>query len=99
MEKRQKAFKYLLWKRYFDTGLGLTSYAKYIIALLGIYSIKENLSFNYILLASVLYIIFCFIIGYLWYKHRLIDIENEIGNTFNPFQVEVRKKLNGKRFK
>ena len=96
---QSKAYKYLLWKSYFDTGLGLTSYAKYIIALLGIYSIKENISFYYLLLISIMYIIICFILGYLWYKYKLIHIQNEISNDFNPFQIEVREKLKEKKFK
>jgi len=90
---KKKVFKLLLLKAYFDRGLSLTNYMKYIIAIFGFYSLSENIDFKYLLIIGVFYIIFCFILGWLWYKYRLIDLENEINNIYNPFQREIRRKL------
>lgn len=90
----------ILWiKKYFDVGLGLTNYAKYLIAFFGLYSVGEGISMNITLIIGIAYIIGCFILGFVWIKFKLIDAENEIDNVLNPFQREVRDKLNGKRFK
>ena len=85
--------RYLLWKAYFDKGLGVTSYAKYIIALFGFYSYANKIDLNWTILIGFLYATSCVFIGKLWYKFKLIDIENEIQNLFNPFQREMRKRL------
>jgi len=91
--------RWLWWKRYFDVGLGLTSYAKYLIAFFGMYSIGEGVNMNYTLILGVVYIISCFIIGKIWVYYKMIDRENEISNILNPFQVEVREKLIREKFK
>lgn len=85
-----------LWvKRYFDTGFGLTSYFKYILAASGLI-LKDVTSIIWI---GIAYGLICFILGWAWIRYNLIDAENEINNILNPFQREVRKKLNGKKFK
>lgn len=87
-----------LWlKFYFDKGLGVTSYAKYLIAIFGLYSIGKDIDINYTIAFGLIYILCCFVIGYLWVRSKLQDAENEIQNRLNPFQREVRAKLsNGK---
>ena len=83
-------YKILLLKRYFDVGLGLTQYFKYIVAFAGIFRIIDG--FQALILVT-LYLVFCFVLGFIWLKYGFYEIENEISNRFNPFQTEVRAKL------
>lgn len=87
--------KWLWYKRYFDTGYGLTSYMKIIIAGSGLV-LREVKS---VIILGILYGIFCYIVGYIWIKYKLSEADNEISNELNPFQREVREKLNSKTFK
>ena len=91
--KFERLINILLWKRYFDTGLGVTSYAKYIIALFGLYSISENISLRFTLFLAVVWMLSCFFIGWAWLKFDLYRAEQEISNRFNPFVHEVRAKI------
>lgn len=91
-----KFYRLLLIKAYFDKGLGLTNYFKYILAFVGIFQLI-NAKTGIILALS--YIIFCLLLGWIWYKYQLIETENEINNIYNPFQREVRERLSKKRFK
>lgn len=83
----------MLWKAYFDKGWAITNYFKYVFAFAGIFDV---ISLNIALIIGFFYIIFCFLLGFIIYNFGIIDIENEIQNIFNPFQREVRDKLNGK---
>ena len=94
-----KILKILWIKRYFDTGLGLTNYLKWLIAIFGYYSLAKDLDPIFVISLGILYLLSCILIGWLWIKHKLIEQENEISNILNPFQVEIRKKLKGKKFK
>ncbi len=38
------------------------------------------------------YAIFCYILGRWWYKFKLVEAEIEVGNRFNLFVKEVRKR-------
>lgn len=82
-----RGFKFCLIKAYFDKGLGLTNYVKYFLALFAIASsdVKSTLIWAFF------YCIFCFILGYLWFKFKFIDAENEVNNRFNPFVREMRE--------
>lgn len=95
--------KWLWIKRYFDTGLGLTNYFKYLIAFFSVYSLDKNIPIEWTMLLGFFYLIFCIVLGYYWVHKKLIDAENEINNLLNPFQREVRHKLKlsseSKRFK
>lgn len=80
-------FRFLLWKRYFDTGYGLTNYIKYAIALFGISSLDVRAT----LMIGLLYGIACVAIGWWWYRFQFVEIDNEISNRFNFFMREMRE--------
>jgi len=91
-----KYFKILLYKSYFDKGWAITNYFKYLFAFSGFFKLIDITQAIYI---GIFYIIFCFWLGWYWFNRGIIQTENEINNVFNPFQVEIRKKLKGKKFK
>ena len=88
-----KAYKFLLWKAYFDKGYGLTNYFKYALAFSGVFRL---ITAKTALIAVFFYLISCFFLGWIWFKVGLVDTENEIQNFFNPFMKEVRQKLPSK---
>jgi len=88
-------YQIALWKAYFDTGYGVTSYVKYLIAFYGLSSLDPKTT----LIAAVIYGFSCFLVGWLWYKYDWVVASNEVANKFNLFQREVREKLNDKKFK
>ena len=94
--KPYKFYTFLLWKRYFEQGYALTSYAKYIIFLVGIGEIFVNKSYKIVIALGFVYGIMCFFIGWAWLRFGFYETETEISNRFNPFVKEVR---NGKIFK
>jgi len=81
-----KFYKFALLKAYFDKGYGITSYFKYLIAVLGI----SGLGLKYTAIIFLIYGILCFVIGKIWYKWGFTDAENEVQNRFNPFVKEMR---------
>ena len=83
------SFKILLWKSYFDKGMGLTNYLKYVIAFFGMASLNVKAT----MIIAGIYAIFCLVLGWIWYRFGIINIENEVGNQFNPFCEDVRKHL------
>ena len=85
-----KAYKFLLWKAYFDKGWGLTNYFKYVIAFFGIYELVDVERALWII---SFYLLSCLFIGWAWFRYGFVDTENEIQNVFNPFQKEMRAKL------
>ena len=91
--KKLKFFKILMFKAWFDKGLNITNYFKYLIAFYGLASLNVKNT----LIIGIVYCLFCLILGFLWYYYKIIETENEIGNIFNPFQREMREKLK-KRF-
>jgi len=81
-----KAYKFLLWKTYFDKGFSLTNYFKYVLLLFGwgTGDVKTTT------LIGIIWVIFCFILGWTWFKFKLIDTEIEVQNQVNPFVKEMR---------
>src|SRR3990167_5720791 len=81
-----KRFKYWvnLQKAYFDTGLGLTNYAKYIIGLLAIDGIFRR-SLTITIIAAIFYLVFCYFLGLWWLKKGWYEQQLEVSNKFNPF--------------
>tara|TARA_R100001530_G_scaffold136358_2_gene116704 strand:+ start:8373 stop:8684 length:312 start_codon:yes stop_codon:yes gene_type:complete len=89
-QSNYKGYKILLWKAYFDKGWSLTNYFKYPLIAFG--WATDNVQAT--LIIGLIWAFSCLILGRVWFKYRMIDTENEINNIFNPFQREVRKKLN-----
>lgn len=87
--RRMKFWKTLTLKAYFDKGYGVTGYLKYLVALFGI----STLDVVQTLGLAFIYGMICFVVGWLWYKYRLADTENEILNKYNPFVRQVRRKI------
>lgn len=83
----------MLWKKYFDTGYGLTGYFKVFIALFGADLIFNKNNINFVLWLGFAYGIFCFILGWAWLRFGFIEAETEIGNRFNPFVKQIRKHI------
>jgi hypothetical protein len=92
--KFQTKLDIMMWKSYFDKGYGVTSYFKYLIGFYALASMKVTLT----MIIGVIYGIVCFILGYWWYKYDWIIAEIEIGNKYNLFVQEVRKKLKKGKF-
>ena len=91
-----RGYKFMLVKAWFDKGYALTNYVKYPIAYLGL----KEWSTTFTIKIAFAYVVMCFIVGYIWYKHGYIEAENEVNNAYNLFQKEVRETIgNGKVFK
>ena len=87
--KHSRAYRILLLIAYFDQGYALTSYIKWAIAILGL-TIQD---LNLILWIGSLYIVLCFAVGWAWYHYKIINIQTEISNQYNPFVKEMREKI------
>ena len=95
--KLETKYKILLAKRYFDTGYSLTSYFKYGIVGLAVLQPQFKTILTYI---GMVYVPLCLPLGWAYFRYGWVLAENEIGNRFNFFQRELRKKLGIKeRFK
>jgi len=83
-----KGFRFCLHKAYLDTGMGLTNYLKYVIALFGIATSNVKTT----LIIAFFYVIACYFIGRWWYKSKMKLAEVEVGNQFNLFVKQMREK-------
>ena len=82
-------WKFVLFKRFFDTGYGITNYFKYIIALFGI----SSLNIKATLALGILYGFFCFFVGWAWFRYKFMEVDTEVGNRTNRFVGEMREKI------
>lgn len=99
MQSSLKIPRWLWYKRYFETGLGITSFMKYVLAIFGAFSVGIKLNLVWTAILGILYLLSCFIVGYWWIESKILEKENEINNLLNPFQVEVREAIKKKKFK
>lgn len=88
LSMRRFKFKFVLHKRYFDTGLGLTSYVKYFIAFFGLASSNVKAT----LWIGLFYAIACYFVGMIWLKKGFFELEQEISNIHNKFVKEMRRR-------
>jgi len=87
--KLEKYYRIGLHKAYFDEGLNITNYFKYLIAFFGIASGDAAST----LLIAGGYAIFCYFFGMWLFKSGAREAFVEVGNVHNAFMKEVRKKL------
>jgi len=85
----ESKLKFCLLKRYFDTGLALTNYVKYLILFFGV----TTTDFSNTFLIAFLYGIFCFWLGWFWLNSDFMKADTEISNRYNLFVHEVRKSM------
>jgi len=83
-------YKCLLWKNYVMTGYSLTQLFKYAIMAFGMWEITGGRNIKVLILIGIAYIIFCFILGWIWYRFGLVNAEREIGNQYDPFAHQIR---------
>jgi len=84
-------YKAMLWKKYFDQGYALTSYPKYLLAVVGIGAAIQDTSLYYLVGAGLFYGVICLVLGRLWFHFKLVNAEMEVSNVVNPFVQEMRK--------
>lgn len=91
---KMRFYKLCLWKAYFEKGLGLTNVFLKIAMVVGISAIFTiGMSVLTTIMCGLVYCIFCFFLGAIWYKKGFADAENEVNNKVNPFVREMRKRL------
>ena len=88
METSYYKYKICLHKSYFDTGLSLTNYLKYLIAFFGLATLNLRLT----MIIAVVYAVVCYLLGYLWFKYAWINAEREVKNKYDEFVKEMRGK-------
>lgn len=76
-------------KAYFECGYGITQYVKYLIAFNGLASRNVKLT----MALAIIYVPFCFILGWYWYNHGWITREIEVSNEFNWFVKQMRNHI------
>ena len=92
-------FKLNLHKAYFDKGYAMTSLAKNIMFLVGGGAILSGVNYFYVAYLGVVYGIFCYLLGWAWYKFGWYEQEIEVSNQFNIFVQETRRFINGRKHK
>ena len=81
--------KILWWKKYFDTGTGLTTYFRWALYAFGLSS--QNVQQTMIFACA--YGAVSLLLGWVWVKKGWLEKEMEISNILNRFQREVRSRL------
>ena len=87
-----RCYRIVLYKRFFDTGLGLTSYGKYILVAFGFASRNVKLT----LWIGLIYAIGCFFLGRWWHKYGYENMSRKVENSFNP---EITEEETPKEYK
>ena len=81
-------FKILVNKAYFEKGYGLSHYLFKLIAVIGVTSNDMRNT----LISLIGYSVGCYILGAVWYHFRIIEVEYEVRNRYDPFIREMRSK-------
>jgi len=89
-------FKLNLHKAYFEKGLGITNYFKYLIILAGVAEGLATKSVKLTFILAIIYGVGCYFLGWAWYRFGWYEQEIEVGNQFNIFVKETRKFINSR---
>ncbi|KKM65780.1 hypothetical protein LCGC14_1487880 [marine sediment metagenome] len=87
--KAETKYKILLHNHFFELGYNKTHYVKWVIAIMGFTSREVN----YTAAGLGIYAIGCYLLGRWYMLTGLKEIEAEIGNRFNKFTKDMRKKF------
>ncbi len=87
--KWENKYRLLLYKSYLDKGLSLTYYFKYLILLFGFTTQEIKIT----LIVAGVYAVLSFFLGWLWFKYKWIEAEQEVSNRYNKFVKEMRRKI------
>jgi hypothetical protein len=82
-------YQICLHKNYFEKGLSLSNYLKYVIA----FGALASQDLKLVLIWAAIYGAFCYILGFIWFKSDFIKAEIEVSNQYNIFVEEMRKKF------
>ena len=88
MKEGLSYYKLCLLKEYFEKGMSLTRYVKYLIAFFGLASGNVVIT----MMIGLTYATVSFFIGYFWIKWGIYTAELEVSNQFNLFVKEMRKR-------
>ncbi len=103
MKKQLVRFEYkvlfCLHKNYLDTGFGLLNYVKYFLYAYAGANIISTQSYSNAFVAGFIFLVVCYFLGYGWYHTDMARASAEIGNRYNLFIEEMRKKYNLKKTK
>lgn len=86
------AFRVLMLRTCFETGLAVSAYFKYIV--IGYGAASQDVRST--MLFGLYYGIFCLAFGFVWLSFGFATMSNEIANMFNDFIKEMREKLSTK---
>lgn len=83
-------FGMILLKRFFDLGYNTLSFARWLLAGVGLatQSVSAALWFGFFFLVA------CEITGYFMYAYGYVEADTEVGNLFNRFVAEMRNRNN-----
>lgn len=83
-------YKFMLMKAYFDNGYSFLSYPKWVFAIIGIGSSIQGYNLLWLLVGAIVFLIFCFIAGWIFIKFGFLEASQEVNNQFNLFVKELR---------
>jgi len=86
-------YKILLQKRYFDKGMSVLHYVRWMILFFGVSSLDPKTTIS----LGFGYIAVCYILGRAWYKYNWVEPEQEIGNRYDLFVKEMRTHVKKKK--
>ena len=84
-------FKLMLHLHYYDLGMGKLAIIKYFWLLGGFGSIVAGVNYIYTLLAGALFVIACYVFGWIYYNWGWLEAATEVSNQINPFVKQMRK--------
>lgn len=90
--KFETKYRLCLWRAWFVQGDALMNYAKYLIAFFGLTSRDLFITLTF----AAIYAISAFFLGRAWYVKGFVKAELEVGNRYNRFVSEMRRKMKNK---